>query len=70
LHEVTDLESFMKKYSFSCPAAYNRLKIGVPATIEHGGLTEVEGKKVSQYVAEVVQVNLPVVLLDYYYFTI
>lgn len=34
---VPDVEQFMKDFKMDCPAAKNRLlKIGVPATVEHG----------------------------------
>ncbi|KAF0980567.1 hypothetical protein FDP41_013349 [Naegleria fowleri] len=36
--DVPDIERFMKEYRLDCPAATNRLlKVGVPATVEHGG---------------------------------
>eukprot|EP00123_Amoebidium_parasiticum_P012408 comp21333_c0_seq1/m.29232 comp21333_c0_seq1/g.29232 ORF comp21333_c0_seq1/g.29232 comp21333_c0_seq1/m.29232 type:complete len:288 (-) comp21333_c0_seq1:343-1206(-) len=53
--EVPSLEAFMKEYKLSCPAALSRLNIGVPATVEHGGVGEGEQKKLTQYVAETVQ---------------
>lgn len=33
--EFGDLESFKNKYGIECSHATNRLKIGVPATVEH-----------------------------------
>jgi ESCRT-I complex subunit VPS28 len=42
---VPDVEQFMKDYKLDCPAAKNRLlKIGVPATVEHGN-TSNKGQK-------------------------
>lgn len=31
---VTSLEKFMQDYKLACPAAFQRLQIGVPATVE------------------------------------
>eukprot|EP00128_Syssomonas_multiformis_P003014 Colp12_sorted_trinity150504_noHs@11820 len=52
---IQDLESFMAEYHMNCPAAVSRLTIGVPATIEHGGLGEAEAKKNAKYAAECTQ---------------
>eukprot|EP00124_Ichthyophonus_hoferi_P002541 Ihof_evm3s177 gene=Ihof_evmTU3s177 len=52
--DVPSLEAFMKEYKLSCPAALSRLNIGVPATVEHGGVGEGEQKKLTMYVAETV----------------
>jgi len=54
-HDVPSLEGFMKEYKLSCPAALSRLQIGVPATVEHGGLNEGDQRKTAMYVAETVQ---------------
>jgi ESCRT-I complex subunit VPS28 len=35
---ITDLPLFCSRYRLDCPAALHRIKAGVPATIEHGGL--------------------------------
>jgi hypothetical protein len=40
----------------SCPAALSRLQIGVPATVEHGGMETAEQKRAVQYVAETTSV--------------
>lgn len=51
-----DLDAFMSTYFLNCPAAASRLKIGVPATVEHSTATESGGQKTAKYVAETVQV--------------
>lgn len=48
---VPDLEKFMKEYNLTCPAAVERIKIGVPATVEP------DDYKIAKYVAEAVQVK-------------
>jgi ESCRT-I complex subunit VPS28 len=40
----------------NCPAAINRFRIGVPATIEHATASDLETGKSAKYVAETVQV--------------
>ncbi|CAG8514595.1 1367_t:CDS:2 [Paraglomus brasilianum] len=51
---VPDIEKFMKEYKLGCPAAANRFKIGVPATIEHStGAGHGSGAS-AKYVAETV----------------
>ncbi|CAG8505432.1 43_t:CDS:2 [Dentiscutata heterogama] len=45
---IPDVEQFMKEYKLKCPAAVNRFKIGVPATIEHS----IDPIKSAKYVAE------------------
>jgi ESCRT-I complex subunit VPS28 len=54
-----DIETLMKEYSLSCPAAIHRLlTIGMPATMEHalaGGRGDKDGKPSAQHVAECVQ---------------
>ncbi|CAG8460979.1 2769_t:CDS:2 [Ambispora gerdemannii] len=52
---VPDVEKFMNDYKLECPAAFNRIKIGVPATIEHSGPTDHDSSKSAKYVAETVQ---------------
>ncbi|CAG8450456.1 121_t:CDS:2 [Scutellospora calospora] len=47
---IPDVEKFMKEYKLKCPAAVNRFKIGVPATIEHS----IDPIKSAKYVAETV----------------
>ncbi|CAG8458429.1 5749_t:CDS:2 [Rhizophagus irregularis] len=51
---VTDVEKFMNEYKLECPAAVNRFKIGVPATIEHPTGAGHDNSKFAQYVAETV----------------
>ncbi|CAG8575046.1 9979_t:CDS:2 [Funneliformis caledonium] len=55
---ITDVEKFMEKfikeYKLECPAAVNRFKIGVPATIEHPTGAGHDTSKFAQYVAETV----------------
>ena len=47
-----DVEEFMKEYKIDCPAAsYRLIKIGVPATVEHGSTSSDS----SRVVAETVQ---------------
>ncbi|KNC71062.1 hypothetical protein SARC_16403, partial [Sphaeroforma arctica JP610] len=53
--DVGTLEQFMKEYKMSCPAAFSRLQIGVPATIELGGMGESDQRLMAKYVAETVQ---------------
>ncbi|KAG8949448.1 Vacuolar protein-sorting-associated protein 28 [Tulasnella sp. 424] len=50
--EVPSLEEFMKKYNMDNPAALHRLKVGVPATVEHA--TE-QGAETAKWVAETTQ---------------
>eukprot|EP01137_Pigoraptor_chileana_P019435 Opistho-2@80474 len=45
----------MKDYRLNAPAALTRLEIGVPATIEHGGMGEGDSRKSAMHVAEAVQ---------------
>ncbi|RUS17532.1 VPS28 protein-domain-containing protein [Endogone sp. FLAS-F59071] len=52
---VPDLEKFMRDYKLACPAAANRLKIGVPATYEHAVGENYDSGKSAKYVAETVQ---------------
>ncbi|RHZ54174.1 hypothetical protein Glove_429g20 [Diversispora epigaea] len=49
---IPDVEKFMKEYKLECPAAVNRFKIGVPATIEHS--IDHDPSKSAKYVAETV----------------
>ncbi|CAG8566591.1 2342_t:CDS:2 [Acaulospora colombiana] len=49
---IPDVEKFMKDYKLECPAAANRFKIGVPATIEHS--INHDPSKSAKYVAETV----------------
>eukprot|EP01135_Chromosphaera_perkinsii_P000472 Nk52_evm26s96 gene=Nk52_evmTU26s96 len=53
--DVQSYEAFMGKYKLNCPAALSRLQIGIPATVEHGGMGEGEQKKSAMRVAECVQ---------------
>ncbi len=39
----------------NCPAAMNRLRIGVPATVEHSTVSDLDYQKNAKYVAECVQ---------------
>ena len=53
-----DFELFMQDYQMHCPAAQNRLKIGVPATIEHVIMSQSakdSSQQSAKYVAETVQ---------------
>ncbi|KIO29881.1 hypothetical protein M407DRAFT_242413 [Tulasnella calospora MUT 4182] len=50
--DVPSLEEFMKKYNMDNPAALHRLKVGVPATVEHA--TE-QGGETAKWVAETTQ---------------
>ncbi|CAG8538680.1 415_t:CDS:2 [Paraglomus occultum] len=63
---VPDIEKFMKEYKLGCPAAANRFKIGVPATIEHStGAGHGSGAS-AKYVAETVTVGYAVVKLAHF----
>ncbi|KJE91267.1 vacuolar protein sorting-associated protein 28 [Capsaspora owczarzaki ATCC 30864] len=54
--QVPSIEKFMGDYKLSCPAAYQRLQIGVPATVEHGGTGEsTSARNAAVHVAETVQ---------------
>lgn len=53
--EVPDIYAFMNQYSMDCAAAANRFKIGVPATIYHGGQQTGEEKKAELSVFHCVQ---------------
>eukprot|EP00162_Nutomonas_longa_P010509 comp19978_c0_seq2/m.38996 comp19978_c0_seq2/g.38996 ORF comp19978_c0_seq2/g.38996 comp19978_c0_seq2/m.38996 type:complete len:169 (-) comp19978_c0_seq2:36-542(-) len=46
-----DLPAFCAKYRLECPAAIHRIKMGVPATIEHGGDDSLAGKQSDAHVA-------------------
>jgi len=53
--DVPDIERFMKEYRLDCPAATNRLlKVGVPATVEHGGKDTV-GESTEKLILKVTQ---------------
>jgi len=56
LHDsVPNVEIFFKDFHLDCPAAKHRLlKIGVPATVEHGGSSH-DSSKHTTYVAQCVQ---------------
>mmetsp|Transcript_23273 Transcript_23273/g.32897 ORF Transcript_23273/g.32897 Transcript_23273/m.32897 type:complete len:217 (-) Transcript_23273:138-788(-) len=53
--QVPDIYSFMRKYNMNCPAAANRFKVGVPATIYHGGSQSSEDKGRDLHVFHAVQ---------------
>jgi ESCRT-I complex subunit VPS28 len=38
-----DLETFQKEYNVQLPSATYRLKVGVPATVEHAGSHQIPG---------------------------
>ncbi|KAL0489358.1 vacuolar protein sorting protein VPS28 [Acrasis kona] len=49
IQDVPDVEAFMREYKIDLPAAKNRLlKIGVPATVEHGGQTDFNQRLIAQ----------------------
>ncbi|KAL0066554.1 Vacuolar protein-sorting-associated protein 28 [Marasmius tenuissimus] len=51
--EVSSVEEFMKKYRMDYSAALERVKVGVPATVEHpGGDTGGSGSETAKWVAE------------------
>mmetsp|Transcript_12825 Transcript_12825/g.22114 ORF Transcript_12825/g.22114 Transcript_12825/m.22114 type:complete len:246 (+) Transcript_12825:77-814(+) len=50
---VPSIESFIAEYKMNCPAAANRLKTGVPATVEHAAQTEAD--VAAKHVAEATQ---------------
>lgn len=49
---VPSLETFMSEYRMDCPAAAYRLKVGVPATVEH---SSEEGVDSAKWIAETTQ---------------
>ncbi|KAG8985965.1 Vacuolar protein-sorting-associated protein 28 [Tulasnella sp. JGI-2019a] len=51
--DVPTLEEFMQKYNMDHPAALHRLKVGVPATVEHA--SEQGGGETAKWVAETTQ---------------
>lgn len=53
--QVPDIYGFMSRYNMDCAAAANRFKIGVPATIFHGGNQTGEEKKAELSVFHCVQ---------------
>eukprot|EP00127_Corallochytrium_limacisporum_P004960 Clim_evm34s195 gene=Clim_evmTU34s195 len=53
--EAGQIQEFAADYGASCPAALSRVGIGVPATVEHGGMGEAEQKQTAITVAESVQ---------------
>ncbi|EFC40085.1 predicted protein [Naegleria gruberi] len=53
--DVPDIEKFMREYKLDCPAATNRLlKVGVPATVEHGG-KDTSGESTAKQIAQTTQ---------------
>ncbi|KAG9289870.1 hypothetical protein G9A89_015450 [Geosiphon pyriformis] len=52
---MPDVDKFMNDYKLECPAAVNRFKIGVPATIEHSTIADHDSGNSAKYVAETVQ---------------
>ncbi|KAL0580674.1 Vacuolar protein-sorting-associated protein 28 [Marasmius crinis-equi] len=52
--EVSSVEEFMKKYRMDYSAALERVKVGVPATVEHpaGSDTGLSGSETAKWVAE------------------
>ncbi|KAG8862069.1 Vacuolar protein-sorting-associated protein 28 [Tulasnella sp. 330] len=50
--DVPTLEGFMAKYNMDHPAALHRLKVGVPATVEHASE---QGGETAKWVAETTQ---------------
>lgn len=52
---VPDIYAFMSEYGMNCSAAANRFKIGVPATVYHGGTQNAEEKKAELSVFHAVQ---------------
>ncbi|KAG8932472.1 Vacuolar protein-sorting-associated protein 28 [Tulasnella sp. 418] len=52
--DVPNLEEFMRRYKMDHPAALHRLKVGVPATVEHASDPE-KGAETSKWVAETTQ---------------
>lgn len=45
--EFKDIDNFVKKYQLNCPLAVKRLKLRMPATIEHLSMVEEETKEIS-----------------------
>ncbi|KAK7441712.1 Vacuolar protein-sorting-associated protein 28 [Stygiomarasmius scandens] len=54
--EVTSIEDFMKRYRMDFPAALQRIKVGVPATVEHPAESSIgSGPEGAKWVAETTQ---------------
>ncbi|KAJ1992114.1 Vacuolar protein-sorting-associated protein 28 [Dimargaris cristalligena] len=53
--DVPDVQQFMADHKLNCPAAWKRLQIGVPLTVEHATLSDHDPSKSAKYVAETVQ---------------
>jgi len=51
-NDVPSIEQFMKQYSMDHPAALQRIKVGVPATVEHSSEA---GPETGKWVAETTQ---------------
>ncbi|ORX52973.1 ESCRT-1 complex, Vps28 subunit [Piromyces finnis] len=51
---VLNVQHFMNEYKLNCPLAVNRLKVGVPATVEHG-VDNKNNKEDGKYIAKTVQ---------------
>jgi hypothetical protein len=53
---LPSVSTFVQDFDMQVPAAFKRLeRIGVPATVEHGGASKSEGKSSEIYVAAAVQ---------------
>ncbi|GJE90759.1 vacuolar protein sorting-associated protein 28 [Phanerochaete sordida] len=50
--DVPSIEEFMSRYRMDCPAALHRLKVGVPATVEHSSEA---GPETGKWIAETTQ---------------
>ncbi|EKM55171.1 uncharacterized protein PHACADRAFT_120259 [Phanerochaete carnosa HHB-10118-sp] len=50
--DVPSIEEFMTRYRMDCPAALHRLKVGVPATVEHSSEA---GPETGKWIAETTQ---------------
>ncbi|CAH7674798.1 vacuolar protein sorting-associated [Phakopsora pachyrhizi] len=52
INDVQSLEAFMVEYRMDCKAAAQRIRVGVPATVEHSSS---EGVEAAKWVAETTQ---------------
>ena len=52
---VPSIEQFMTRYRMDNPAALHRIKVGVPATVEHSSEA---GPETGKWIAETTQVGI------------
>ncbi|KAF4610869.1 hypothetical protein D9613_007219 [Agrocybe pediades] len=59
--DVPSVEDFMKRYKMDHPAALHRLKVGVPATVEHSSEA---GPETGKWIAETTQASSFITFMD------